>query len=110
MSDRTPLPGMPPRAIPLVVTRWKCPHCSFSRSRQAVTEAHIDRCWHNPANRGCRSCAHFEPAGADDCDCRPGCRGAGSWPDSCRLDQDLPDHKPITGCSLWEHHDTEQTL
>lgn len=102
MADQS-LPGMPPRALPVVVTRWKCPHCTFSRSKVAATEAHIDRCWHNPNNRGCRSCAHFERAGGDSCDCDSNCMwGATSWPDHCTQGRELPDQRPIIGCPVWE--------
>lgn len=109
MSDQAPLPGMPPRAVRTVVTRWKCPHCPTSRARRAAAEAHIDRCWHNPANRGCRSCAHFVRADGESCDCRSDCTLSDSWPDHCALGRELPDERPITGCPLWEHRDAKRT-
>jgi hypothetical protein len=59
-------PGVetPAEAIPgpvrIVVTRWKCPHCNRGWSAKGWAARHIDRCWHNPAARGCKTCKHFD--------------------------------------------------
>ncbi|MFK0182021.1 hypothetical protein ACIQVR_39425 [Streptomyces xanthochromogenes] len=85
------------------VTRYACPHCSRSRSRKAATAAHIDRCWHNPANRTCKTCEHFDPGG-DTCGCEPGCNWGASGPDmpSCNARVPLPaDFTPVTNCPEW---------
>lgn len=44
-------------AIAFKTTRYKCPFCSRSYSRRTPANRHIDRCWRNPAVRGCKSCA-----------------------------------------------------
>lgn len=46
---------------PITVTRYRCPHCGASRSKQAAAQAHADRCWKNPAVRGCKTCVFYEP-------------------------------------------------
>ncbi|WP_435109806.1 hypothetical protein [Nocardiopsis synnemataformans] len=101
MSQAQTLPNMPSRAVPIVVKRWRCPCCTYSRSRQEVVEAHIDVCWKNPGNRACRTCAHFQPADSERCDCTYSCPGV-SWPDTCRVGRELPDGRPVLHCPGWE--------
>lgn len=85
------------------VTRYACPHCSRSRSKRAATAAHIDRCWHNPAVRACKTCAHFDPGG-DACGCEPGCNWGASGPaqPGCAAGVPMPDDfTPVTNCPEW---------
>jgi hypothetical protein len=46
-----------PEAI--TVTRYRCPFCHRSRAKKQATAAHIQRCWHNPANRTCKTCPFY---------------------------------------------------
>lgn len=48
-------------AIRLKVVRFQCPHCHRTHAKKAAAEAHIGRCWRNPAARGCKTCRHFIP-------------------------------------------------
>lgn len=50
--------------IPVRVTRYRCPSCNHRTSKKALTREHMRRCWWDPANRGCKTCANFEP---NDC-------------------------------------------
>lgn len=94
---------------PIVITvkRHVCPHCRTGRSKRAVAVAHIARCWHNPANRTCKSCANYETS-PDYGPCFPGencrCGAPDHW---CNAEVELPDFGelegfPIVGCPLWE--------
>jgi DNA-binding CsgD family transcriptional regulator len=94
-------PTSPGRALSIMVKRWRCPHCIYSKASKNVVEKHIDRCWRNPANRACKTCVHFERAGGEECDCTPSCKGM-SWPDSCGLGEKLPDDRPVLHCPVWE--------
>ncbi|MFE2710560.1 hypothetical protein ACFXKI_00865 [Streptomyces mirabilis] len=90
--------------IPVVVTRYRCPHCPTSRAKKAAAQAHVDRCWHNPAVRSCKTCVHFDPGG-DACGCEPGCNwgASGPTPPSCGAEVPLPeDYRPVTGCPSWQ--------
>ncbi|MER5461631.1 hypothetical protein ABT010_13275 [Streptomyces sp. NPDC002668] len=94
-------------AVPVAiqVTRYACPHCARSRAKKAATVEHIARCWHNPDNRTCKTCVHFDPGG-DACGCEPGCNWGSSGPvgPSCNATgQDLDfDQLPVTNCPKWE--------
>jgi hypothetical protein len=46
--------------IPVRVLRHKCPHCPRTASRPVRIREHMDRCWHNPAARGCKTCKHHD--------------------------------------------------
>lgn len=91
--------------IPVVVTRHQCPHCRRTHSKKAAAVAHIGRCWHNPDNRTCKGCRHFEPGYASTSQCIPGrdCN-CGDVDTECRAGVDLPDFDqlPVTNCPKWE--------
>lgn len=88
------------------VTRWRCPHCGRSHSGRTRAQAHMARCWRNPAARSCKTCAHFQPA-IDDCPGTPGC-GCGN-DEFCHQDLDVQiavETRPGTftfpiNCPLW---------
>lgn len=83
----------------ITVVRWKCPHCSRSRSARKATADHIQRCWHNPANRACRSCKHFMEA-EGDCG-SPECNGCGT--DAfCDRGVHLGEHNVVEHCVEWQ--------
>nr|WP_221374338.1 hypothetical protein [Actinoplanes polyasparticus] len=42
------------------VTRYGCPCCPRTESSRKRALEHVDRCWANPDNRGCKTCEHFE--------------------------------------------------
>lgn len=48
-----------PEPVRAVVVRWRCPFCSRSHSDRPRTRRHMERCWLNPANRSCKTCAFF---------------------------------------------------
>lgn len=59
--------------VEAIVKRYRCPHCRYSPSARKPVVEHIARCWHNPANRACKTCVHFEPANsAEDEECLAG--------------------------------------
>lgn len=81
-------------------TRFRCPTCRKSWAKRSAAEKH--RCWHDPANRACRTCAHFAPA-----------TKASSWPhheDSgepagCAVDAVALDSQAVgfvLDCQMWE--------
>jgi hypothetical protein len=81
-----------------VVVRWQCPFCPRSRSsKKAITE-HIGRCWLNPANKGCKTCANYEPYD----------RGCGEYsgccdsPEQCLADVVFPESGLLIRCDKWE--------
>lgn len=91
-------------AIPLVVTRYQCPHCRRTRAKRPAAESHIARCWQNPAVRACTTCEHYDPGG-DACGCDPGCNwGApGPIPPSCNAGVPFPEsYRPVIDCAFWE--------
>lgn len=95
--------------IEFMQRRWKCPHCSRSRTRRTAIEEHIARCWRNPDNRTCKTCIFFLPASSSGgywcipgqpCSCNdadPECKAGVEFPDFAAL--------PIVGCSKWHHED-----
>lgn len=98
---------MPDLPVRILATRWLCPFCHRGRSSKAATTDHIERCWKNPENRTCKSCANYAyyPGGET---CFPGrpcnCNDAER---SCRADVDLPPVGqavgfPVVDCPLWE--------
>ena len=82
--------------VRIVVTRWKCPHCPRSRSAKSATAAHIQRCWHNPQVRSCKTCEHHIIV---EWDPEVGLRGF----ERCGADgQDLdPITSPAVNCPTW---------
>jgi hypothetical protein len=89
--------------IPTTVKRWKCPFCNRHESRKSNAIAHIARCWSNPDNKTCRTCAFFVPAVFDSCgiDTGVGICTCGSSPEQCDLGIDLPDRAPVVNCTEW---------
>lgn len=91
-------------STPIVATvkRYLCPHCGRSRSKRAATVEHIGRCWHNPENRTCKSCALFRDVPSGD-PCFPGhsCRCNEGFV-YCLADVELPEVLPVVECSLWQ--------
>lgn len=86
--------------IPIVVTRYKCPHCHRSRSKQTAAYEHMQRCWYNPAARGCKTCANYYP-GDDGCGVyNPVCNCAS--PEMCRVSGIDLDGTLRVHCDSWE--------
>jgi hypothetical protein len=46
--------------IEYTVRRFRCPHCTRSRSTRKLIAEHMARCWKNPAVRACVTCRHHE--------------------------------------------------
>lgn len=117
--------------IPVLVRRHKCPHCPRTASRPVRIREHMERCWFNPAARGCKTCKHHdfeygEPdvglvGDGDVCDQgvsldgRPACgtcKGVGETFDrgtlgvsechECGGDGAEVKPGPIVHCDLWE--------
>lgn len=103
---------------PIVITvkRHKCPHCGRTWHARVRAVKHMALCWRNPANRGCKTCQHFQPAERDEDDL-PGSgtdeacalnvtlvRPCATW---CRtVCFDCPGKPgPIVHCDLWEADD-----
>jgi hypothetical protein len=82
-----------PREI--TVTRWVCPFCHRGRSKRAATEAHIARCWRNPAAKACTTCVNFI---REDCEPDVGYPGG----EYCAAGVDLSAGPvPRSGCGQW---------
>ncbi|WP_433731128.1 hypothetical protein ACQP2Y_21890 [Actinoplanes sp. CA-051413] len=116
--------------IPVLVRRHKCPHCPRTASRPVRVREHMNRCWYNPAARGCKTCKHFDqdPGDAEvglvggefcgagvDLTGRPACgtcNGVGETFDrgtlgvsechECGGDGAEVKSGPIVHCDLWE--------
>lgn len=96
-----------PREI--TVTRYVCPHCSRGHSKKPAAEAHVARCWKNPAARGCKSCYFHTPAGGERGGCVPGHNC-----DCNVIDEDCGQGVDITGglvtsCSKWAPRNQNQS-
>ena len=50
-----------PAPEPFTTIRWRCPYCPRTYSNKYRAQRHIARCWHNPAARSCKTCAHYQP-------------------------------------------------
>jgi hypothetical protein len=85
----------------ITVVRWKCPHCSRSRSSRKAAVEHIGRCWFNPANRTCRTCEHWQGA-VGPCG-EYGCNGCGSEA-FCRIGKELGAYDNTEHCPDWLHN------
>lgn len=83
--------------IPFTVTRYKCPHCTRTRSSKRVIVEHIGRCWENPEARSCKTCVHHAPATHVDTDYGP----VALDNEFCRRGVQLDDGLPIN-CPKWE--------
>lgn len=82
-------------AIRLQVVRYQCPHCHHTRAKKNAIEAHIGRCWRNPAARACKTCVHFTPEDPNG----PYPEHPG-WPEQC--EQGRPMLSGLhAGCPLW---------
>lgn len=79
--------------IPVRVTRYACPSCARTASSKSRTREHMSRCWRDPANRGCKTCRHFEPA--DSADFETGYPGS---PEGCGTGVDLSGRAACTRC------------
>lgn len=92
--------------LPVAVTRYQCPHCRRTRSKQAAAAAHIARCWQNPDARGCKTCTHFdqEQSGGD---CFPGrsCNCNDGW-ERCTAGLSI-ENGLVIDCPRWEPHPTD---
>lgn len=98
-----------PEPLAVFRKRYTCPFpgCRFQRSTEKPVAGHIVRCWRNPANRTCKSCANYEKT-PDYGPCFPGenCR-CGAPDHSCNAGVELPDFGelegfPVVACPLWE--------
>jgi hypothetical protein len=94
-----------PEPIPFTVTRHRCPFCPRTGSSKARVTDHIGRCWSNPAARGCKTCAHYVPYEAGDCD--SGVPYNNDDPEHCAIGISLtaPDSNrtwPLVHCASWE--------
>ena len=81
-------------AIRLKVVRYQCPHCHRTHSKKQAAEAHIARCWNNPAAHACKTCEHYTPAEEGPYPEHPG------WPEQCEQGRKLLSGLH-TGCPLW---------
>jgi hypothetical protein len=52
---------MPTEAVPITVKRFRCPCCKRSWANKHATTRHIQRCWHNPETKSCKTCVYFQP-------------------------------------------------
>lgn len=93
----------PPKSVePKAIRVWRfvCPGCKRSASRREVIADHLTRCWKNPDNRACPTCAHFDRGrccrgASDEC----GCGGQDTW--ACAAGVPLSTGSPVVGCELW---------
>ncbi|WP_280244979.1 hypothetical protein [Nocardia abscessus] len=95
--------------VAYTVVRHRCVFCRYSRTRRATVADHIERCWHNPQTRTCRTCASFVPAGAGR-DCVPGrpcsCDDTDAF---CEEGVTLPaDGLPVIACPRWNSKETDR--
>lgn len=44
----------------VMMPRYRCVHCRRSWANRATAVQHSQRCWFDPANRACKTCAHFQ--------------------------------------------------
>lgn len=82
----------------ITVTRYRCPHCGASRSKQAAAQAHADRCWKNPAVRGCKTCVFYESG--DQLTSGP--VGDDYMPETCTRGLLDGATELVTGCPGWK--------
>lgn len=82
-------------AIRVLTVRYQCPHCRRTWAKRTATEAHIARCWHNPAARGCKTCINYMPPETGPYPEHPG------WPEGCHARQDISAGLRA-GCPQWE--------
>lgn len=103
---------IPIEPIRYTSVRYRCPFCTRNRSRKKTIADHAERCWHNPTNRTCRTCAHFVD-GHDACGCEAGCNwGNNGQPvrECCGEGHPLPENgHPVTDCLDWTN-DPEDAL
>ena len=92
MSEITSMP----EPVKVLVVRYDCPFCGagFRSSKKSNVVEHMPRCWSDPENKTCRTCAfHVRPSSGDA--------------DYCRQDVDLPDRAPVVACPLWRDRDED---
>lgn len=80
--------------IRIRAVRHQCPHCRHTWAKRAAAVAHIARCWYNPAARGCKTCARYEPSEPGPYPEDPG------WPEACSAGLNITTGL-VTGCPLW---------
>jgi hypothetical protein len=80
--------------------RYRCPYCPRTASSRTRIVDHLTRCWLNPDNRTCKTCAQFVP-------------DASEWevglvaPEYCAADVDLSDpdrpgaNRVVSACPFW---------
>lgn len=85
--------------IPVQVTRYRCPSCSRTMASRSSIRKHINRCWWDPANRGCKTCLHFERERCCGNAAFYGCVGCPTG-DTCNAGVDITG--PIVNCEAWE--------
>lgn len=84
---------------PRVATRFHCLGCGKGYARKPDAVSHMGRCWKLSANRGCKTCTHFEPGGSEADE--HGYTYA-QWDDACGQPDGPAIDGPIIGCPLWE--------
>lgn len=100
MTDIEITPKPQPRIV--IRKRFQCPFCSFSRATKRLVVEHIARCWHDPANKTCRSCVFFERGHLE------GYVLEREVPDACALGEPVQPKEPVVGCHLWQDRDLEE--
>lgn len=96
------------KPIPVMVKRYECPHCQRRRSSKAVMVGHVKACWHDPANRACKTCEYHLPLAhvvePDAYGCNAFVRAEG-----CAVRADVEAEAfPYVDCPLWELRDALQ--
>lgn len=87
--------------IAVKVTRYRCPFCTRGWSSKKRATEHIERCWHNPAKRNCKTCVYHQPYVATKDVCLPGALCAcDEQPEECLLGEDISDGLR-SDCPLW---------
>jgi hypothetical protein len=86
--------------VEISVTRYVCPHCRRGHSKRRAAVEHIARCWRNPTNRTCKTCAHLHHEHAEP---EVGLAGA-TYCAAIEVDGrdlDLTGEAPRVGCPAW---------
>jgi hypothetical protein len=79
--------------IPVRVVRYGCPSCGRTASSRSRTREHMSRCWWDPANRGCKTCRHFDEG--DSADWATGYQGSD---EGCARGVDLSGRRGCARC------------
>lgn len=89
--------------IEVVVKRYQCPACRYRRATKKLVAEHMARCWYRPANRTCKTCAHFS---IDRADYETGAPEV-IWCGAKSVELDYL-QIPVVGCPLWRDRDLEE--